>query len=350
MKTTIGIFVLVLTFLVTGFVESGKKETAIPKAEKRGSISKIDPDSINFGVRSNTIDTTLLALRTFMPPDSDDARNHWLQMERLFKIKCERMKKLTKLYSWCIPKHGVVLECSPIPGGKRELILWLPKENFSIAVDEIYTCPDYTSGSIVAEGPVFVTLVNSTSKRKLNSIQIDTVFDLPGIPITCLAQSHYPSAMGGKYFTEGGSRDVDGLVSVLKLEDHNGDGYSAEFPLFENFGCAFTNSTLFGYSRRKDKLIHYPIRFTNMFNKDSTHTSDSIEHYSGHWVPFLFVFKPGKAKRKFVVDFTGRGGLLERYQSQYDPSKERFRVSIDSRFMNGDDTLQPSWVPSAMEE
>ena len=82
-------------------------------------------------------------------------------------------------------------------------------------------------------------------------------------------------------------------------------------------------TSLFGYSRKQDRVIQYPLR---------------VEECEGgvlksvrmrHWLDYLFVQEPVAPGRwKYEIDYRGRGGTLDKYEIRYNPTLERFEGTV----------------------
>jgi hypothetical protein len=66
------------------------------------------------------------------------------------------------------------------------------------------------------------------------------------------------------YRAPGGTTDQPADVHVLSLLDHSGDDDSTEFGLFDTEACAGTNTAVIGYSKRRDRVVWYPVLLEGM--------------------------------------------------------------------------------------
>ena len=220
-----------------------------------------------------------------------------------------------------LPTGAVVLESKNIPKSiraNRVLVLWMKyPENHQnkIPSDEMYTCPDYTRGSYYS-GPTKVTLINTATGKILNTVDIDAVdgenLDLP----FAIRRGYYyrvaPTTKSG----------VEGRPTIMWLDDYNGDGLALEFALFNAQACMGLDTTLIGYSKKQDRVIHYPI---------ALRTSEGNQTTLGtvYWADYLFSKKTQRAGFwKYDVDYRGRGGTLDHWTVSYDRTKEQFAAIV----------------------
>jgi hypothetical protein len=285
------------------------------------------------------------------------------------------LKKMKAIYTFSnlkktmeLPEDAFIIETKKILSGnnsERLLVLWMRDPYIQIDYENFYTCIEYTTGKAYFEGKTYLSLVSFNKKELINTLQIErnyTWTDTIGnliihktnaaniIPISALKRSYSGSAMSGKYVTKNATDTTDGTVEVLHLEDFNQDGKAYEFSMFENFACAGTSCTLYGYSELQDKIIHYSFETTyrqdlwndtiKVIGKDTTFTK------SQYWVDALFTFPPMPFPIKFRIDYRGRGGDCNYYYFNYNRDKELFIQTIDSRSREEDENLPSSWIPS----
>lgn len=285
------------------------------------------------------------------------------------------LKKMDLIYAYSkfikifqLPDNACILETKKITGKNnagRLLVLWMIDPYLMIDGENLYTCPEYTTGKAYFEGKTFLSVVSTDNNKVINTIPIKneyTLIDTVGntirnktyaatiIPVSARKRIRSQGAMSGKYFATHASDTTDGPVEVLHLEDFNQDGKPYEFALFENFGCAGTSCTLYGYSYIQDKVIQYIFETTHQENiwhdtikvldKDTVYTS------TDYWVDALFTLAPKPFPLKFAVDYRGRGGEYNYYYFNYDKKRERFIQIIDSRSKEEDADIPTSWIPS----
>ena len=285
------------------------------------------------------------------------------------------LKKMKMIYSYSklknvlqLPENAYILETKKIAGKNntdRILVLWMTDPYILIDGESSYTCPEYTMGKAYFEGKTFLSVVSADKNTMINTIQIKndyTVTDTVGntivhktyagtiVPVSARKRQRSRGAMSGKYFTTHATDTTDGAVEILHLEDFNQDGKAHEFAVFENFGCAGTSCTLYGYSIMQDKVIHYTFKTTyqadvwrdtiKVLNKDTMYTE------TVYWADALFTLTPKPFPIKFAIDFRGRGGEYNYYYFNYDKKRELFTQTIDSRSKEEDADIPTSWIPS----
>jgi hypothetical protein len=219
-----------------------------------------------------------------------------------------------------LPKDALVLETRALPRTARRnrlLVLWMKspeKHPSSIPADELYTCPDYTRGSYYS-GPTKVSLVNTATNTIINTVAVeDENLDLP-----------YAIRPGYYYrVAAANGSGHEARPTIIWLKDYNGDGFALEFALFNAEACMGLDTTLIGYSKRRDRVIHYPIELqTTEGNQTSSRTV--------FWADYLFSKKAFRAGHwKYEVDYRGRGGTLDRWTARYDRAHEKFYATVVS--------------------
>jgi hypothetical protein len=215
-----------------------------------------------------------------------------------------------------LPAESLLVEEQPLDAAghpDKTLVLWMVKpEKHPHKPDDIYTCPDYTRGSHYT-GPTRVSLADRKTGKIINTIEIkqeynngEDSFDVP-----------YAIRKGYQYAVEGHPKaGEEAKPHLLLLKDYNGDGKALEFALFDAEFCMGLETTLIGYSERQGKVIQYPIRLTEEGERRATES---------HWCDYLFSKKPtAPGKWKYQVNYSGRGGDLEKYDIRYSPEKEAF--------------------------
>ena len=209
-----------------------------------------------------------------------------------------------------------------LKGGKaRALVLWMvrPKKNpFEGGDDDIYSCPDETRGSYYS-GPTRVSLVDTAARRVVNTVRVtqeydgvEDEFDLP-----------YSIRRGSRYYhVEGVPEGKAGRPEIMRLRDYNGDGEALEFALFDAEACMGLQTSLFGYSLKRDRVIQYPLRV-----EETDGRAKGVR--LRHWMDYLFAKEPVAPGRwKYEIDYRGRGGTLDRHEMRYNPKLERFEGSV----------------------
>ncbi|HEV7743749.1 MAG TPA: hypothetical protein VGO56_02020 [Pyrinomonadaceae bacterium] len=223
-----------------------------------------------------------------------------------------------------LPKGALVVETRKLPPSKhadRALVLWMlnPKKVPSdYGPESPIPCPSQTRGSYYS-GPTRVSLVNSTTNAIINTVKIvaadgdeDGTFDIP-----------YATRKG--YYYEVASRvrrTAEGKPTIIRLRDYNGDGKAFEFALFDAPACMGLQTSLVGYSEKRDRVVHYPVKLEVIEGaKQSNRTA--------FWVDYLFNKKPLQPGYwKYEIDYTGRGGTLDTWEVRYNPAKEQFEGKV----------------------
>jgi hypothetical protein len=217
-----------------------------------------------------------------------------------------------------LPKTAVVIETAAIPQHpQRQLVLWMenPKKNPRDTSEDLYTCPEYTRGSYYS-GPTRVSLYDPASKTIINTINliVDEVdsFDVP----YAIKQGYYYSVPG----IRGSSREAK--PTILLLKDYNGDGKALEFALFDAVACMGLQTTLIGYSNKKDRVVQYPLQLT-VIEKQKRSTSSVL------WIDYLLSRKPVRPGYwKYEVDYRGRGGSLDKWDVRFSTAREQFEGTL----------------------
>ena len=223
-----------------------------------------------------------------------------------------------------LPKGAVVLETRQLVSAthpNRELVLWMlsPKKNpTSYALDEVYSCPDYTRGSHYS-GPTRVSLIDSATKRIVNTIKISGTyedggdsFDLP-----------YAIRAGFYYRVVPRPREaVEAKPTIMWLRDYNGDSKALEFALFDAEACMGLQTSLIGYSEKQDRVIQYPVSLEVIEGSKRSNTVSP-------WADYLFSKTPLRPGYwKYEIDYRGRAGSLDKWEVHYNPARERFEGKL----------------------
>jgi hypothetical protein len=222
-----------------------------------------------------------------------------------------------------LPKGAVVVETRRIVSANhpnRTLVLWMlsPKKNPSgYKPDEVYPCPSQTRGSYYS-GPTRVSLLNSQTNSIINTVVVkedaegEDSFDVP-----------YAIRKGFYYRIEAVTkRGVEAKPTIMWLRDYNGDGKALEFALFDALACMGLETTLIGYSEKRDRVIQYPV---NLEVIEGSKHSNSVST----WADYLFSTKPRRPGYwKYEVDYRGRAGSLDKWEVRYDPATERFEGKL----------------------
>lgn len=223
-----------------------------------------------------------------------------------------------------LPKGAVIVEQRTLPVPNRALVLWMlhPKKNPSdYGSDEVIPCPSQTRGSYYS-GPTRVSLVNSTTKAIINTVKIEGD-SIAGEGAEGALDVPYAIRKGYYYHVAARvRRTVEAKPTIMWLRDYNGDGKALEFALFDAPACMGLQTILVGYSNKRDRVIQYPI-VVDVF-EGSKQSRRSL-----FWIDYLFIRKPIRpAYWKYEVDYTGRGGTLDKWEVRYNQAQERFEGKL----------------------
>ncbi|MEZ5428395.1 MAG: hypothetical protein R2747_19150 [Pyrinomonadaceae bacterium] len=218
------------------------------------------------------------------------------------------------------PTEIVTLEKKAVTP-ERELILWMknPKKTPRDPEMEIYTCPEETRGHYY-NGKAYVSLVNTKTKKVIN------VLEIKGSEVTGDGE-----ALDLPYLIHRGYYDVpeidenrEGKPVLMNLKDYNDDGRAFEFALYDAVACMGLETTLIGYSPKRDRVIQYQ---TELKTGDKT--------FQKYWVDYFFPHRPVKKMFwQYEIDYRGRGGAIDKYEIRYDQEKEKFFGTL--KFETGD--------------
>jgi len=229
-----------------------------------------------------------------------------------------------------LPPGAVVIERAAIPQGihpDRELVLWMPspKKNDRGAFSESnpYMCPDRTLGSYYS-GPTRISLVDASVHRLINTISLRGPWgDQDSFNVSYRILADY------NYLVPGCKHGQEGKPKLLALRDLNGDGLPLETAFFEAEACMGLMTTLIGYSPKQDRVIQYQVELKitpkNAVEDRQVVNPDAVRTETTGWVDYLFAEKPSSPGHwSYEIDYSGRGGTLNRYRVRYDPSREMF--------------------------
>jgi hypothetical protein len=222
-----------------------------------------------------------------------------------------------------LPKGATILETRMLPSPARKnrmLALWMinPKKNpTNYPPDEMYTCPDQSRGSHYS-GAARVSLIDATTRRIINPVKIsadqseEDSFDLP----YAIRKGYYyrvPARL---------KRGIEAKPNLIWLRDYNGDGKALEFALFDAIACMGLETTLVGYSEKRDRVTQYPINLEVLEGAKSSNTVTP-------WGDYLFSSKPVRPGYwKYEIDYRGRGGSLNKWEVRYNRAKEQFEARL----------------------
>jgi hypothetical protein len=117
-------------------------------------------------------------------------------------------------------------------------------------------------------------------------------------------------------------KGIEAKPNLIWLRDYNGDGKALEFALFDTPACMGLQTTLIGYSVKQDRVIQYPISLEIIEGPNRSRTVT-------RWADYLFGRKPDQSGYwKYEVDYTGRGGSLDKWEIRYNAAKEQFEGKL----------------------
>jgi hypothetical protein len=220
-----------------------------------------------------------------------------------------------------LPSDAVIIEEQSLESGRRpdrSLILWMvdPTKHPSdppLSPELPYTCIGQTRGSYY-DGPARVSLINTKTRTVINTIKIE---DYEGQDVL---QIPYAIRKGFFYRVEGGAPESEEAPPhILWLKDYNGDGKALEFALFSKEACNEVQTTLIGYSERRDRVIQYPI----YLKREGVGVRRSTVRQ--RWCNALFHLEPASPGHwKAEIDFTMRADAVYRQEIRYDAKAEVF--------------------------
>lgn len=228
-----------------------------------------------------------------------------------------------------LPAKALVVEMRQLnfrSHGNRSLVLWMlnPKKVPSdYGSEDVIPCPDQTRGSYYS-GPTRVSLVNSTTNAIINTVKIEEGPD-EGVVDDGNGTFDVPYAIRKGYYYHVAARvgrTVEAKPTIMWLSDYNGDGKALEFALFDAPGCMGLQTTLIGYSEKQDRVVHYPISL-------EVTEGNKRRHRDAFWADYLFNKKPLRPGYwKFEIDYTGRGGSLDKWEVRYNAAREQFQGTL----------------------
>src|SRR5262249_13576247 len=165
-----------------------------------------------------------------------------------------------------------------------------------------YTCMGQTRGSYYS-GPARVSLLNTKTRTVINTIEIEDYEGQDTLDIP------YAIRKGFFYRVEGNAPENEEVKpNIMWLKDDNGDGKALEFALFQKDACLAVETTLIGYSERRDRVIQYLIYvvFEGSYGRSTRRL---------RWCPSLFFREPTSPGHwKYEIDYRGRLGSLDKYE------------------------------------
>lgn len=221
-----------------------------------------------------------------------------------------------------LPRGAKVIEVTPLPAAvhkDRALVLWMRVRSKTQNCDDgwkelsMASCPGSTRGWSY-QGPTRVSLVDTATNAIINTIVIRDSRDAPSTLIGAERGPGRDSLEVPYWLGDGGPYAVtNGKPRILLLKDYNGDGDAAEFALFDAWSCSDLLTTLIGYSRKRDRVVRYPVRLRWT-------VGESSEEITANWVEHLFTQPP---QRPGHWKYTARHpGADETYEIRYDAGRE----------------------------
>jgi hypothetical protein len=231
-----------------------------------------------------------------------------------------------------LPKGALVVETRKLASSKhpgRALVLWMlhPKKVPSdYGSEDLVPCPSQTRGSYYS-GPTRVSLLNSRTNHVINTVKINeaSYTDDEATNEDNAGTFDVPYAIRKGYYYHVAApvrRTVEAKPTIMWLNDYNGDGKALEFALFDAPACMGLQTALIGYSEKRDRVIHYPIRLEVI-------EGGKQSQRNLFWADYLFTKEPiGAGYWKYEIDYTGRGGSLDSWEVRYNPATENFEGKV----------------------
>jgi len=220
-----------------------------------------------------------------------------------------------------LPKGALILEqkALPLADKSRTLVLWMlrpTRHPSNYSASDLYTCPDETRGSYYS-GPTRVSLIDQANKRLINTIKVTTDYEDPEDSFDL------PFAIRrGYYYRVEGVSKREAIPNILWLRDYNGDSQALEFALFDAVACMGLQTTLIGYSQAQDRVIRYPIQLDEIEGEQHVRRTT-------FWADYLMTKQRGKSGNwKYEIDYSGRGGKLDRWEVHYNLAREEFEGRV----------------------
>ena len=276
------------------------------------------------------LEKTSLILSCVHPPKLDLGKSLKLLTAIICLSLCCVFEALGQAKIHGLPAGALVVETRSLPSrlhANRSLVLWMqnPKKVPSdYGSDDVIPCPFQTRGSYYS-GLTRVSLVNSTANRIINTVKIQESSSPDNDQADGEGTFDVPYAIRKGYYYHVAApvrRTVEAKPTIMLLRDYNGDGKALEFALFDAHACMGLQTTLIGYSEKRDRVIQYPISLDVM-------EGSKKEHRNAFWADYLFNIKPRRRGYwRFEIDYTGRGGTLDKWEVRYNAAQERFEGKL----------------------
>ena len=184
-----------------------------------------------------------------------------------------------------LPLDAKIIETADlraVPGKSRQLVLWMQNpEKILRKTDhpgDVY-CGDPVYGDHWF-GPARLSLVDLSRHALVNTIEIRDFFEHfddeeHTFPIPFFVSNEF-------YHVPSPNAEKEGTPRILNLSDLTGEGYAAQFVLFEHEVCGTALTSVLGYSRVYDLAVQYHVE---VLSEKDTPSLDT-------WVPTIFGRKP----------------------------------------------------------
>jgi hypothetical protein len=198
----------------------------------------------------------------------------------------------------------------------RVLVLWMcnPTRQRGMPAGS-YTCPDETRGSQSYTGPTRISLIDLSTGRIINTVQFvsdwpDGRFDLP----IAIAPGYY-------YHVKTPLVNGEGKPQILWLQEYNGDGEPLEFATWSSETCSDVGVSVYGYSKRQDRVIVYPFHIvTHQNGKREVQDQLGSDDF-----PVDKPIRPGYWK--YLLEFNNN--LAYDTEIRYNAEQERFEGTVN---------------------
>jgi hypothetical protein len=323
------------------------------------------PDSVcgEYGMDPDSLYASKTAIRKiYSDLKNEEEADNILAHSSAYPIFLKKMEEIRK-NDVLVKRYGLgagvkiieYVELTAYPG--RALVLWMCKPRVMVSVDELYTCPDVTVGKGYFSGISKISLVDTKLGKLINTEVLDSPelwesneapppYSCIDIPFAIRNPKVTKELAGLKYHATGGTDSTEGKAQLLYLEDFNGDGKKLEFAFYQQEGCMGCSTTLFGYSPKQDKIIHYSVVLNVLgYNQDEGKPMrDTTYTSTNKWIDQAFCFRFNKkGELNYDQDYRGRGGSWDRYSLKYNAEGEYFSGTLNYRPQEGDDSVHVSW-------
>jgi hypothetical protein len=227
-----------------------------------------------------------------------------------------------------LPRTAKVIEVLALPADAypdRSIVLWMesPKPSECYEIDPDDPEPEPFARSIASattgchfSGPTRVSLVDTLKRRLMNTVHVEDPWsDEDRFEIPYLLDREEE----GPYFLPGEERF--GKPELLRLRDVNGDGEALEIAFFDAETGSDLETTVIGYSPRRDQLVNYPIRIRDQ---------ETGETFETTWTEALADVSPDRPGYwKYTISHPP--GIAEDYEIKYRRDLEIFEGTVAHR-------------------